>query len=300
MEEDEEVEDPFNSGLDELSLDQGASDVSGELRDGGTDFGAQSGARAEEVDREKGTSGGLASICSCCGVLSVESYQVYFNVETKDVAERLFAVAKVHEAGSFFEQIGETPDLYGPFWICATLIFLIAATSNLSSYFAHGSEQEPWQHDFKILGFAASFVYGFSIAMPLVAWGAFRYLGISNGLTFVQLACLYGYSISTFLVACILCTVPSQGFQWFAVLFALAWSAHFLVKNLKPDFSGSLAEQGGGYNPPGLEAQVQMLDADEPAGHNRQKKLVLLGGLLGVHLIFAVILKLYFFNKKAN
>jgi hypothetical protein len=35
----------------------------------------------------------------------------------------------------FIEKIKENPDVYGPFWILTTIIFLLGSTGNLSRYF---------------------------------------------------------------------------------------------------------------------------------------------------------------------
>ncbi len=40
------------------------------------------------------------------------------------------------DAQSFFETVGDNPDLYGPLWINATLVFVIGVASNLSSWVA--------------------------------------------------------------------------------------------------------------------------------------------------------------------
>lgn len=59
----------------------------------------------------------------------------YFDVDTREVGDRLlYALSPVGRQNSFRDVVAGNPDLYGPFWICATLIFTIAVTSNLSSY----------------------------------------------------------------------------------------------------------------------------------------------------------------------
>ena len=54
----------------------------------------------------------------------MQFFQQYFDVDTDDVLSRVtHAITRPH-AGSFATLHGDNPDLYGPFWICATLIFL--------------------------------------------------------------------------------------------------------------------------------------------------------------------------------
>ena len=40
----------------------------------------------------------------------------------------------------FFALIKEKPDLWGPFWIATTLVFLLAVTGNFTSYLASNEE----------------------------------------------------------------------------------------------------------------------------------------------------------------
>ncbi len=54
--------------------------------------------------------------------LSISYYQPYFNVDTSDVQERLSATLLFWRAEpTFLSLIGDTPDLYGPFWVSLIL-----------------------------------------------------------------------------------------------------------------------------------------------------------------------------------
>ena len=76
--------------------------------------------------------GGLAMYCD------VRFYQTFFNVTTDEVFERLkLAVISPHTS-KFLEKVEGSPDLYGPFWIMATLVFLLAFAGNLAQYFESG------------------------------------------------------------------------------------------------------------------------------------------------------------------
>jgi len=46
--------------------------------------------------------------------------------------------------GAFFDLISANPDLWGPFWISTTLIFAMAITGNLASYYAYKGPQGGW------------------------------------------------------------------------------------------------------------------------------------------------------------
>jgi hypothetical protein len=57
----------------------------------------------------------------------------YFNVEADDIKQKL--IASVNPTNKDFHKLAENnPDLYGPFWIYTTLIFLVAFSGNISNY----------------------------------------------------------------------------------------------------------------------------------------------------------------------
>ena len=164
---------------------------------------------------------------------------------------------------------------------------------------ARSKPDEPWQQDFKVLSSSVFFVFGFALAMPFVAWASFQYLGVAlTRISFPELACVYGYSIFTFSFACILCVVNIAAIEWLAVLGALGFSAAFLIRNLWARLGVS---ESGGYMPPmgldsgtDMEAQggVPSLVTEEP---DRKKASMLLVGLVGLHFVFALVLKFMFF-----
>jgi hypothetical protein len=57
----------------------------------------------------------------------------YFNVTTADVTSRLLH-SLVPFNPKFYDISEKTPDLYGPFWIYTTLVFIIAAAGSLAKY----------------------------------------------------------------------------------------------------------------------------------------------------------------------
>merc|ERR1711902_306248 len=48
----------------------------------------------------------------------------------------------------------------------------------------------------------------------------------------VELVSLYGYSLTPFIVSCILCIAPWNTFDWIVVMMAMCLSMWFLVKNV--------------------------------------------------------------------
>ena len=59
----------------------------------------------------------------------------HFDVDTSDVVARLRkAVTPVAGENSLLAEVHAKPDLYGPFWVCTTLIFVIGASANFASW----------------------------------------------------------------------------------------------------------------------------------------------------------------------
>lgn len=57
----------------------------------------------------------------------------YFNVEIDDIKDK-FIFSLIPLKKGFNEVVENSPDLYGPFWLYTTLIFIVGVTSNISGY----------------------------------------------------------------------------------------------------------------------------------------------------------------------
>jgi hypothetical protein len=120
-----------------------------------------------------------------------------FDVKTAEVVERLKAAVWPLQRNTFLNTIGSKPDFYGPTWIAATLVFVIGAGSNLSSWlsFTPGGAVSIWKYDFRLVTFALMAVYAFAFGVSSAFFLALNYLGVS-GLPLVYLVCIYGESSS--------------------------------------------------------------------------------------------------------
>lgn len=131
------------------------------------------------------------------------------------------------------------PDLYGPMWICATLVFLIGAMANLGSWATFSpsasatDSSSPWKYDFSLVTQAFFLVFGSVVVVPSAAWAVLRYHG-APAVTLVTLVCLWGYSLVHYIPATLLCAVPSVSLRWVAALFASVGAALFLVRAIVP------------------------------------------------------------------
>ncbi len=69
-------------------------------------------------------------------VWQIEYYQKYFQVDTRQVIERLISSMTPRPNRPYFDStIRQNPDLYGPFWVCVTFILTVAISGNIVNYF---------------------------------------------------------------------------------------------------------------------------------------------------------------------
>ena len=86
--------------------------------------------------------------------LSFEFYQQLFDVDTDTVLSRIRSASVPKKSFSFVDSVLRSrsragPDMYGPFWICATLVFSTAICGNLSNFIVnHGSEDYTYSPQF--------------------------------------------------------------------------------------------------------------------------------------------------------
>lgn len=88
---------------------------------------------------------------------------------------------------------------YGPFWICTTLIFVAASMGTFVTYVAHKIQNKEWEYDINLVTWSAGLFYGYVTIIPLVLYIILKYFSAPSG--FVQLLCLYGYSLFIFIPA---------------------------------------------------------------------------------------------------
>ncbi|KAL5723161.1 hypothetical protein ACHQM5_006586 [Ranunculus cassubicifolius] len=158
------------------------------------------------------------------------AYKPYFNVDTSDVLDRI-KDSLIPFRGSFSEKTADNPDLYGPFWICTTLIFVAAAIGTFVTYVAHKLQNKDWDYDINVITWSAGLFYGYVTVVPLGLYFILKYFSAPSGL--VQLLCLYGYSLFVFIPASCLSVVPVEIFRWVIAGVAGLMSASFVALNLR-------------------------------------------------------------------
>ncbi|XP_052044856.1 protein YIPF2 isoform X2 [Apodemus sylvaticus] len=167
-------------------------------------------------------------------------YQSFFDVDTSQVLNRIIGSLLPHPGHNFVRHhLRNRPDLYGPFWICATLAFVLAVTGNLTLVLAQRRDPSihysPQFHKVTIAGIA---IYCYAWLVPLALWGFLRWRQGTRermGLyTFLETVCVYGYSLFVFIPTVVLWLIPVQWLQWLFGVLALTLSAAGLVFTLWP------------------------------------------------------------------
>ena len=88
-----------------------------------------------------GAAGGILGTIQSC--LSLDTYRTYFDVDTADIARRVVSAVKMCNVPDGFRNDvmgvassdGKGPDLYGPFWITATMVFFLAVSPLMMEFF---------------------------------------------------------------------------------------------------------------------------------------------------------------------
>ncbi|ERE75185.1 protein YIPF2 isoform X1 [Cricetulus griseus] len=167
-------------------------------------------------------------------------YQSFFDVDTSQVLDRIKGSLLPHPGHNFVRyHLRNRPDLYGPFWICATLAFVLAVTGNLTLVLAQRRDPSihysPQFHKVTIAGIT---IYCYAWLVPLALWGFLRWRQGTRehmGLyTFLETVCVYGYSLFVFIPTVVLWLIPVEWLQWLFGALALALSAAGLVFTLWP------------------------------------------------------------------
>lgn len=226
--------------------------------------------------------------------LSFEYYAWYFDVETRDVMTRCLAALFPIGNRPFFEHddyadqeaglvSSGNADLYGPFWICTTVVFMLFFSSTLLGVMFTAWQGGRFEYQFGLLTGAAGLMYGYTLFIPLGLWLVVRYLDIAPRTTLLQFICLYGYSNVIWIPVAILSVAPLLGtptlanvLRWIFVAVGFAFSAMFLTKNV--------------YR--------MLVPADVGANVvvNKKPAMAILGAIVVLHIGLSFVVKMTFFG----
>lgn len=199
---------------------------------------------------------------------NVAYYQHLFNVETKDVTYRLLRSVMPFKT-DFISALNNNADLYGPFWVATTVIFLMAACGNLASYLDYllHDDVDDWEYDFSKVSYGAIVIYGYLVLLSLVVWGVSRFV-FKAKLRLVEVLCVYGYSFFIYAPLSVFCIIPIELARWLVVMGCGVWSTAFLLASFFPVLKPVALKRG----------------------------LILLAVMGACHLGLALAFKLYFFE----
>jgi len=156
--------------------------------------------------------------------------QAYFDFETDEIIKRLIA-SLIPLNKNFIHLVEKKPDLYGPFWIYTTLIFIIASAGSLTKYIQGAADEDYFQ---KFVPLAASVIYGIGFCLPLIIKALMYIFGSET--SFILVLNIYGYSFSIYAPIFILC-IPFEKFQWLLLFIAVLCSTCFLLLNFWAELS---------------------------------------------------------------
>nr|XP_044998517.1 protein YIPF2 isoform X3 [Jaculus jaculus] len=167
--------------------------------------GSSVGYGAEEVEEEGDKTALLQEEKPQPGFWTFGYYQSFFDVDTAQVLDRIKGSLLPWPGHNFVRHhLRNRPDLYGPFWICATLAFVLAVTGNLTLVLAQRRDPSihysPQFHKVTVAGIT---IYCYAWLVPLALWGFLRWRqGARERIgpyTFLETVCVYGYSLFVFI-----------------------------------------------------------------------------------------------------
>lgn len=166
-------------------------------------------------------------------------YQQFFDVDTVQVRQRLLWSMIPNPNKSYLQNyIRPNPDLYGPFWTCVTLIFCIAIAGNMANYLQMGTETYVWKYDFHKVSFAASVIFSYVIIVPLGVWAFLWWRKsaerTSASLTFLEIICVYGYSLTVYIPVSIFWLINLSWIRWTLAITGSVLSGSVLLMTFWP------------------------------------------------------------------
>uniref|UniRef100_H3CCP4 Protein YIPF n=1 Tax=Tetraodon nigroviridis TaxID=99883 RepID=H3CCP4_TETNG len=169
-----------------------------------------------------------------------EYYQSFFNVDTLQVLDRVKGSMMPLPGRNFVKHhLRNNPDLYGPFWICVTLVFSVAIGGNLSTFLRErGNPSYHYRPQFHRVTIAAVVIFLYAWLVPFCLWGfltwrqrAERQIG---GYSFLETVCVYGYSLFIYIPTSVFWIVPFEWLHWALIVIAILISGSVLVLTFWP------------------------------------------------------------------
>jgi len=197
-------------------------------------------------------------------------YKQFFDINDEIVLNRLlYSFLPVKDC--YMDKLQPQPDMYGPFWVCMTLIFSTAISGNLADFLNSMGKDQDWAYDFKKVTIAATVVLLYVTVLPSLLCGYLWWRKSQLNLKLIDTLCLYGYSLTVFIPISILWCIDFELVRWGLVLIACGTSGTVLILSL-----WSVLQQ-------------------EP----RQIAMIITGVLAACHVLLVLLFKVYFFTSSS-
>ncbi|XP_034566918.1 protein YIPF2 [Notolabrus celidotus] len=174
------------------------------------------------------------------GFWTFEYYQSFFNIDTVQVLDRVKGSVMPLPGKNFIKHhIRSNPDLYGPFWICVTLVFSVAISGNLSTFLSQmGNPAYHYRPQFHRVTIAAVVIFLYAWLVPVCLWGFLTWRQGNErqvgGYSFLETVCVYGYSLFIYIPTSVLWIIPFEWLRWTLILIAMVISGSVLVLTFWP------------------------------------------------------------------
>lgn len=116
---------------------------------------------------------------------------------------------------------------YGPFWLYTTMVFVVGAVHNVLIY---QNNHEGFSYNFQVVTMALTVFYLLGLALSALIGLIFSCLGIEAKT--IQIVCLYGYSMATYILCILLCMVNSTLATWILLIYAATSKVIYILKNI--------------------------------------------------------------------
>ncbi|KTG41991.1 hypothetical protein cypCar_00029420, partial [Cyprinus carpio] len=230
----------FEEAADLLSSDPGASTLSISSPGAAASSADVRVDLSEDEDSRQESSELLGGEKQTGGFWTFEYYQSFFNVDTMQVLDRIKGSVIPLPGRNFVKHhIRNNPDLYGPFWICVTLVFSVAISGDLYTFLIRmGDPGYHYRPQFNRVSIAAVTVFLYAWLVPLGVWGFLTWRQSVerhiSGYTFLETVCVYGYSLFIYIPASILWMIPVYWLEWLLIVVAMVISGSVLVMTFWP------------------------------------------------------------------
>ena len=100
-----------------------------------------------------------------CPIFQTAYYQPYFNVDQDEVFNRV--KQSFFPKANFFDTARDNPDMWGPFWILTSMIFILVVAGNFSVYLS-SEDKDKYSYNYSYVPIACGLIYGVGFGTPLI------------------------------------------------------------------------------------------------------------------------------------